>query len=153
MKVFSIGGLVELTSYAVIFPVLDMASLVAPFVSRTSELLSFVPNIAVVPNEFPPCTNPPNEETLAYDAVVAKELDTALDDDTAKEDDRILFEPNGPYTLDPVIKEDVCALLAHDEVPSNEPVNCPVKDPENDPVLLKKVSTLFAVNINEGVLG
>jgi hypothetical protein len=65
------------------------------------------------------------------EAVKAFELDTALEEDTAKEADNILFEPNGPNTFDDVTNDAVKAFeldtaldeeTANDEVPNNEPV-------------------------------
>ena len=75
------------------------------------------------------------ELEIANEALVAKELDTALELDIANDDDNILFEPNGPNTFDPVIKEAVCAVAAelaveaNDAVPNKEPVKLPVKLP------------------------
>jgi hypothetical protein len=73
------------------------------------------------------CVTPPFK---AYDAVDANELDIALEDETANEALVILFDPNGPNTFEPVIKDDVNELLAQDAVPNKEPVN----DPENEPL-------------------
>ena len=82
------------------------------------------------------CVTPPLE---AYDDVKAKELVIAVEEETAKDADIILFEPNGPYTLEAVTKEAVAAvvatgaqeaLTAHDEVPNKEPVTLIVQFPD-----------------------
>ena len=44
-------------------------------------------------------------------------------------------------------------MFAQLPVPNRLPVKSPVNDPLNDPVLLRKVSTLWAVKISAGVLG
>lgn len=47
---------------------------------------------------------------LTKEAVEANEALTVLEEETAKEADTILFEPNGPNTFDPVIKDAVKAF-------------------------------------------
>ena len=44
----------------------------------------------------------------ANEALVANELDTAL------EEDIILFKPNGPYTFDPVTNDAVAAVVVNE---------------------------------------
>ena len=51
-------------------------------------------------------------------SVVANENDAVV----AYEAVATLFEPNGPYTFDPVINDAVWAFTAHEDVPNKEPV-------------------------------
>ena len=67
---------------------------------------------------------------VANEALVANDDDIALDELTANE-----------------------PLVANDDVPNREPVNCPIKDPENEPVFDRNWSTLLAVTITEGIPG
>jgi hypothetical protein len=56
----------------------------------------------------------------AQDALVANELLTALEDETAKEELITLFDPNGPNTFEPVTKEAVVAFAASELEVANE---------------------------------
>jgi hypothetical protein len=49
----------------------------------------------------------------------------------------MLFDPNGPYTSDPVTKDEV---TANDAVPCNDPVNIPTNDPVNEPVFYEELN-------------
>ena len=49
----------------------------------------------------------------------------------------MLFDPNGPYTSDPVTNDEV---TANDAVPCNDPVNTPTNDPVNEPVLYEELN-------------
>jgi hypothetical protein len=78
----------------------------------------------------------------AQEALVANELVTALEEETAKEALAILLEPNGPNTFDAVIYDAVSEFSAQDEVPNKEPVNLPLKLPVKLPVLYEEVNAL-----------
>jgi hypothetical protein len=71
------------------------------------------------------------DAVCAKDELTANDDDTALDEETAKDADIILFDPNGPNTFEPVINDDVCALIAQLEVPNKDPVNeLAITDPD-----------------------
>ena len=96
------------------------------------------------------------------EAVEAKELETVLEELTAKDAEIILFEPNGPYTFEAVTKEAVAAVVAtgaqeadtaHEEVPNNEPVIIPstFNDPEIVTVLVEKSPPIKGVPEPEAI--